>query len=163
MLAITLHMAGDAAEIDLQKLVTVYRESSLDNVNKAKMAPDIAKYNDKFKQFIRDFLAKPGSYFAWLEADEKYICALRIARTNEITNSYFLEALETLPEWRKQGCASTLIRGVIDRLAKNGKITIRCNIRKDNMASIRTHEKIGFKINHETDHEYVFEFKQSIV
>ena len=71
------------------------------------------------------------------------------ARLNKINDFYYLEALETPPQYRKKGYASELLNEMITHLHQQGSVDIRDCVSKTNTASLATHKKCGFFIAEE--------------
>ena len=147
------------AELDTEKLMAVYAESNLENT--AYFFPEledkalaVRKVEEGFLTFLRDeFFAGPGpAYCVWEEAGE-WVSALRL---NEVEPGlYYLEALETRPGYRRQGCAARLLHKVIEHLKAKGPFRLCDCVSKRNEPSIRTHLACGFRIVSETGHDYL--------
>ena len=77
---------------------------------------------------------------------------------------YYLEALETYPDYRKKGFAEKLICGVIDKLKSDGDFEIKSYTGKKNIASQMTHEKCGFKRIEERVFDYsINEYVENVI
>lgn len=143
-----LHIANCLHELDFRRLMKVYIEGNLENG--AEEAPDetadrqIQIGEDQFYRYLRDifFRDKESIYAVWVE-NGNYLSALRL---EPYQDGLLLEALETIPEERKKGYAEKLISAVLQELAKQGHATIYCHVSKNNAASLRVHEKCGFRI-----------------
>ena len=72
-------------------------------------------------------------------------------------NFYFLEALETHPEYRRKGFAVQLLTEVVDLMKKQGAFTIRSCVDKKNISSLLTHKKAGFTVYSEEGYDYLQE------
>ncbi|MBQ8599103.1 MAG: GNAT family N-acetyltransferase, partial [Oscillospiraceae bacterium] len=66
-----------------------------------------------------------------------------------VDDFYYLEALETSPKQRKMGYGARVLSETIDLLKQRGSLTIRDNVKKDNLASLATHRRCGFRIEQE--------------
>lgn len=125
------------------KLMRLYIEGNRENG--AELYPDepenrqIFLAEQDFYRYLREsFFPTPGAaYYIWTE-NGSYISALRL---EPYQDGLLLEALETAPDHRNMGCASKLIQAVL-ALRKE---KIYSHISKKNTASIRTHEKCGFR------------------
>ena len=162
-------------DLDERKLMDIYSESNFENTDY--FFPDledkkeaVRKVEEGFLGFLKDeFFCQSGSEYWVLEADGVWVSALRLSRIED--GLYYLEALETRPDCRRQGHAARLLDGVIDELKKAGPFRICDCISKRNTASIRTHEKCGFSIvseagydyllNESDDHDYGLEYRFS--
>lgn len=105
-----------------------------------------------FVEFLRSFLAKEENRYYVLEMDGRWVSALRLTRIDDF---YYLEALETAEEHRKQGCAVLLIQEVVKQLKQRGQVIIRDNVSKRNIPSLATHKKCGFVIEKENGIDYL--------
>jgi len=137
---------------------SVYIEASYE-IAKEKH-PELEDLSEKVKEeedyFVEKFLAKfmskdENTYYVWEEAGE-WVSALRLTK---LDGFYFLEALETAPEYRKKGYAYKLIKSVIQELEAEGNVVIRSNVRKTNIASLATHKKCGFIIEEENGTNHI--------
>ena len=160
-------------DLDERKLMDIYSESNFENTDY--FFPDmrdkkeaVRKVEEGFLGFLKDeFFSQSGSEYWVLESDGVWVSALRLSRIEKCL--YYLEALETRPDCRRQGHAARLLDGVIDELKKAGPFRICDCISKRNTASIKTHEKCGFSIvseagydyllNESDDHDYGLEYR----
>lgn len=163
-------------DLDERKLMDVYAESNYENTDyffpeETDKAVAVRKVEEGFCGFLKDeFFSRDGNAYWVLEENGIWVCALRL---NLIENGlYYLEALETKPDCRKQGYATKLMNDVIEKLKSEGSFRICDCISKKNIASIRTHEKCGFRIvsdkgfdylrNEADDYDYGLEFSYSV-
>ena len=162
-------------DLDERKLMDIYSESNFENTDY--FFPDmrdkkeaVRRVEEGFLSFLKDeFFSQSGSEYWVLESDGVWVSALRLSRIED--GLYYLEALETRPDCRRQGHAARLLDGVIDELKKAGPFRICDCISKRNTASIKTHEKCGFSIvseagydyllNESDDHDYGLEYRFS--
>lgn len=160
-------------DLDERKLMDIYSESNFENTDY--FFPDmrdkkeaVRKVEEGFLGFLKDeFFSQSGSEYWVLESDGVWVSALRLSRIEK--GLFYLEALETRPDCRRQGHAARLLDGVIDELKKAGPFRICDCISKRNTASIKTHEKCGFSIvseagydyllNESDDHDYGLEYR----
>ena len=68
---------------------------------------------------------------------------------------YFIEALETAPKFRCKGYAEKLLNELIEKLKNTENCKIHDCVSKKNTASLRVHEKCGFKIVDENAFDYL--------
>lgn len=144
--------------VDCDKLMAIYAEGNLENTDyfypqiKDK-AEAVKKVEQDFCNYIKkDFLDGKNIYYV-LEYNGVWVSALRLYLLEE--NFYYLEALETAPAYRRQGCAATLLNEVIKSLQKSGSFKICDCVGKKNTASLNTHKKCGFKIVREDGCDYL--------
>ena len=164
-------------ELDVRKLMDVYAESNFENTDyffpdETDKALAVRKVEEGFCGFLKDeFFANAGNAYWVLEENGSWVRALRLNLIEK--GLYYIEALETKPDFRKQGYATKLMNGVIEKLKSEGSfLRIYDCISKKNIASIRTHEKCGFRIvtdkgfdylqNEADDHDYGLEFSYSV-
>ena len=154
-----LHIIKSYADLDSLRLMAVYAESNWENTDY--FFPEIEdkslavrKVEEGFLQFLREeFFAGTGPAYYVLEEAGEWVAALRL---NELSPGfYYLEALETRPDRRRQGCAARLLREVVDHLKTKGLIRIRDCVSKRNEPSVRTHLACGFQIVSEVGHDYL--------
>lgn len=77
----------------------------------------------------------------WLE-DGACVSALRLEPWRD---GLLLTGLRTVPERQNQGCARALLGAVQAFLSRQGSVKLYSHIHKRNAASIRVHEKCGFR------------------
>ena len=103
-----------------------------------------AKY---FAKFLKEsFFTKENNSYYVLDVEGEWVSALRLTK---LDGFYYLEALETPPKQRKMGYGARVLKETIEFLAKRGPVVIRDNVKKDNLASLVTHRKCGFRIEQE--------------
>ncbi len=146
------------SEMDDKKLMAIYAEGNIENTDYfypqiADKSEAIAKVEYDFCNYIKkEFLNGRNVYYVW-ESDGIWASALRLYCISD--NFYYLEALETAPNFRKQGYATRLLNEVISLLKNNGHFTICDCVSKKNAASLNTHTKCGFKIIDENGYDYL--------
>ena len=163
-------------DLNERKLMDVYSESNFENTDyffpdETDKAVAVRKVEEGFCSFLKEeFFSNAGNDYWVLEENGIWVCALRLNLIEK--GLYYLEALETKPDCRKQGYATKLMNGVLSKLKSEGSFRICDCISKKNIASIRTHEKCGFRIvsdkgfdylqNEADDHDYGLEFSYSV-
>ncbi len=132
-------------QLRLGELMAVYA-ASLEE--KATDWPDLPRgfalqlAEQDFRAYLHDvFFRTPGAVLALWEANGTYASALRL---EPYKDGLLLEALETIPDRRKLGCAAALIQAVQAHLASLGPVKLYSHVSKRNVASMRTHETCGF-------------------
>ena len=104
------------------------------------------------EKFLGKFMSKnENTYYVWEENGE-WVSALRLSK---LDGYYFMEALETKTEARGKGYATKLILETIALLRTRGDVILRSNVNKKNVASLSTHMKCGFEIEHENGINYI--------
>lgn len=139
-----LIIARKLNELSFGKLMEVYREGNLENGQERwpdePEARQIALAEQDFYNYLQQvFFKTDGAYYLVLEEKGKYISALRM---EPYRDGLLLAALETLPEMRNRGYGTKL---VLAALTQTGNAKIYSHVSKKNSASLRTHEKSGFK------------------
>ena len=139
--------AKSLKDLRFDELMQVYVQSNLEAAEERKNLPPLFALQlaeQDFRQYLQEvFFRTAGAVFFVWEENGRYVSALRL---EPYKNGLLLEALETAPDCRRQGYAETLIRAVQQRFAECGGIKIYSHINKRNAASIRTHEKCGFRV-----------------
>ena len=160
------------SDLDERKLMDIYSESNYDNTEY--FYPDekdkekaVKLVETNFCDFLKnDFFKREDSVYWIYEENGEWLSALR---TNMVEpRLFYIEALETPPEIRKKGYAAHLINLVLENLKKEGSFRVCDCVSKKNTASLKTHEKCGFKIvsdkgydylsNEESDRDYSLEY-----
>ena len=147
--------------LDERKLMDIYAESNYENTNY--FYPDetdksiaIQKVEAGFLGFLKNDFFKQDAATCWvLVKNGDWLSALRTCRIQ--TGLYYLEALETHPDHREKGYASHLLSSVLDTLKKEGSFRLCDCISKKNTASLKAHEKCGFRIVSEEGFDYLRE------
>ena len=139
-----LIIARKLNELSFGKLMEVYREGNLENGQERwpdePEARQIALAEQDFYNYLQQvFFKTDGAYYLVLEEKGKYISTLRL---EPYRDGLLLAALETLPEMRNRGYGTKL---VLAALTQTGNAKIYSHVSKKNSASLRTHEKSGFK------------------
>ncbi len=149
----------DGQALDERKLMDVYAESNLENTDFfCPEEPDkeaaVRMVESGFLDFLKnEFFKEPEAVFWVLEADGVWVSALRICRIPE--GPYYLEALETRPDRRRQGYGLRLLSEVLDAMKAEGPFRLCDCVGKKNAASLKAHEKCGFRIVSEKGCDYL--------
>lgn len=149
----------DYKDIDERKLMDVYNESNFENTdyfypNEKNKEVAVKSVEEGFLDYLKnDFFIIPGSTYWVLEENGVWISALR---TNLISKGlYYIEALETRPDSRKKGYTTSLLNQIIETLKKEGPFRLCSCVSKKNEASLKVHQKCGFKIVSEDGYNYL--------
>ena len=135
-----VHRMGD---LSFSKLMAVYAEGNringLCNYPELSDARQVFQAEQDFYQYLREcFFTVPGAFYAVYTVENHYISALRM---EPYRDGLLLEALETVPEERGKGYASSLLQDVL-REVKDKKVY--AHVHKKNIPSLKVHEKCGF-------------------
>ena len=136
-------------DLSFSQLMMVYEEGNRENAEA--FWPDMEegqrmiRAEQEFYQYLREifFPTEHARYYVW-EENGNYVSALRL---EPYRDGMLLEALETHPGYRRMGYAASLIRAVQE---VSSDVKIYSHVSKRNKASLKTHEKCGFKQN--SDH-----------
>ncbi len=139
-----LLIAKKPGEINFSKLMGVYQESNLENSAICfPQMPTEEALREVERQFceylLDDFFQIPGAFYGVLTQNGQYVSALRV---EPYQDGMLLEALETAPQYRGQGCATKLMEEIKAIVPEN----IYSHVGKRNTASLQTHKKCGFEV-----------------
>ena len=146
-------------KIDTRNLMDVYSESNYENTDyffpdEADKEAAVQKVEAGFLDFLKnDFFNNTSATYWILEINGVYVSALRTCMIQK--GQYYLEALETRPDYRRKGYGTILLSSVIDSLKENGSFRLCSCVSKKNIASLKTHEKSGFQIVSEEGYDYL--------
>ncbi len=157
-----LYHLTEYKQINPRLLMDLYAEGNEENAKDA-MGEDpelpfetaLAQAEEGFLAFLREtFFSRPGSsYWIW-EEEGVYLSALRLSTIEP--GFYYLEALETHPDYRRRGYAAGLLRAVIAELKKEGPFRICDCVHKKNLPSLATHLACGFTVAAEAGIDYLY-------
>lgn len=114
----------DGQALDERKLMDVYAESNLENTDFfCPEEPDkeaaVRMVESGFLDFLKKEFFKEPEAICWvLEEDGVWVSALRTCKIPE--GPYYLEALETRPDRRRQGYGVRLLSEVLDAMKAEG-------------------------------------------
>ena len=143
-----LLLIHNISDLRFSELMDVYRESNV--LSGSELYPNVTSEIQllnaemDFYHYLRSvFFLQPDSFYAIWEAGGQYRAALRL---EPYTDGMLLCGLETAPEARRQGFATTLIEAVIPYLRESNIDTIYSHVSKTNIKSLAVHQKCGFQI-----------------
>lgn len=146
-------------DLNMDQLNKIYTESSVENAphffpNEKDIYKAIQLYEEGFREYLKDdFYSQTGrTYWVWQE-DNQWVSALRTTFIKD--NLYYIEALETNPQYRKQGYAGKLLLTVIEAFKAKGAFELCDCVSKKNIASLKTHLKAGFSTVSDTGFDYL--------
>lgn len=135
--------------VNIGEFLNVYKESS--EHNSAKWYPEMSEkealteYENGYIGYMQNEFFDGRRKLFVLSDGHKYLSALRLIEISQ--NRYYLEALETAPEFRKRGYGKELILQTEKHLkSKSGEFSVFSHVAKDNTASLNTHFAAGFEI-----------------
>ena len=140
---------GSFEQLDTRKLMDVYAESNEENIDyffpgAEDRAEALRQVEEGFLGYLRgEFFTGKGNRYCVLERDGLWLCALRLYPVED--GLYYLEALETRPDCRRQGCASRLLRALIGELEAQGPFRLCDCVGRRNLSSRLCHERCGFR------------------
>ena len=139
-----LILARSIRDLSFSKLMDVYIEGNMENAEEFWPELDdgqkLLRAEQEFYQYLTEvFFRTPEAVYAIWEESGNYISALRL---EPYRDGLLLEALETAPSRRRQGYAEKLIRAVQEQFSNQ---RIYSHVGKKNVASLRVHEKCGFR------------------
>lgn len=138
--------------------MSVYAEGNLENTDYfypqiEDKSEAVKKVEADFCNYIKTEFLNGENFYYVLELNGVWVSALRLYKIEN--NFYYLEALETAPEYRQRGYATRLLKSVISGLQSSGSFKICDCVSKKNIASLNTHKKCGFKIVGENGYDYL--------
>lgn len=92
-------------------------------------------------EYLYDFFRLPGSTCLVWELDGVYLSILRL---EPYSDGYLLTGLETAPNARRKGHGLQLMEAAQQYLKGIGANKVYAHIKKNNLASLKLHEKCGF-------------------
>ncbi len=142
-----LKLAFHLRELNFSALMDVYAEGNAENAEEFYPNEDrntaILRAEEFFYQYLSHsfFSVKDAVYAVW-EEKGMYFSALRL---EPYRDGLLLEALETHPDYRRQGYAKKLLLAVLQWLRQQGSGPVYSHIHKRNTASLQTHLSCGFE------------------
>lgn len=143
---------------DAMLLMAIYKESNKKNI--PCFFPEIQSeeeglrlVEEKYSEWLRDDFLKSKNTFCYVwEENHIWVSSLRFHCIE--SKMYFIEALETHPEYRRKGYAEKLINSIIDKLKRDGDFDIRSYTSISNEASRKTHNRCGFLTLKDKPYDY---------
>ena len=139
-----LIIARRMPELNTTMLMEVYAQSNQENGMEfypdLSPAQQVLRVEERFLSYLReDFFRQKGVFYAVLAEGDQYLAALRL---EPFDDGLLLEALETHPDFRRQGYGTSLIRQVLGTLETGTKVY--SHVSKRNKASLATHHACDF-------------------
>ena len=129
-------------EFPFAKVMEVYAESNAasarDQFPWESEAQGLYRAEMEFYQYLRhDFFTMGDSFYAlWMEKGRP-VSAVRFERWKD---GFLLEGLETHPDYRGRGYGTKVMEAALAEIRE----PVYAHVKKDNIASLRVHEKCGF-------------------
>lgn len=145
-----IKVVKDYKDMDFNKFFEIYKNISKKDLKdyypRLGFEEGIKEYKIEYSDFIKEFLKSPNNSVVINIKEDIYFSAFRLITLNKEESEFYLEALETHNDYFNKGHATELISETLKLLSYDKKIKIGSAIKKTNIASLRTHEKCGFKI-----------------
>ncbi len=140
---------NDFSGVDIQEFLNIYKESSEENSKhrypELSEKEALKKYENGYTEYMKNHFFTDSRKLFVLADVNHYLSALRLSKISP--GKYYLEALETNPQFRRMGYAGDLIYRTENYLKKrNNKFIIISHVEKSNTASLNTHFAVGFEI-----------------
>ena len=144
---IMLKLATRMRELNFYSLMDVYREGNEENgalayPNCSASEQLLLAEQDFYQYLVQCFFSVDGAVYALWEEKGKYLSALRL---EPYEDGLLLCALETMPQYRRQGYACKLIQAVLEWISNHGAIKVYSHVSRKNEASQRSHRNCGFR------------------
>lgn len=151
-----LHVVNAA---DKRGLMDIYAESNLENTDY--FYPELTDKQEAVRRVEQDylnyletdFLSSGENMLLIWEEQGIWVSALRLYRVCE--GFFYIEALETRPDFRRSGYAAKLLRETTEMLKKTGPFRLCDNVDKQNEASLATHKACGFAVVSDNGYDYL--------
>lgn len=141
-----LEIINSVRRMDFRQLIQVYEESlkkeGMERYPDLDVNRQLLEAEQDFYRFLTDFLHMSGALYALWTVDGIYRAALRI---EPYKDGVLITGLETAPDCRRRAYASSLIEAVLRYVSQNGINKVYSHISNQNIASVMTHQKCGFR------------------
>lgn len=129
-----LQIVRNFSQLNINELCDVYSIAmTKDNLLALSREQELINY-------LQDFFREGSAYIALWVVDGVYKASLRM---EPYSDGYLLTALETAPQERNQGYATSLLNAVLKETKAD---RIYSHVEKKNLQSLHIHEKCGFHI-----------------
>lgn len=133
-------------EMNMQQLLRVHKESICEDCVVSSYVTSRSvmelRAEQDFYDYLRDFFHNcKGIYALWV-VDGRYCAALRLERYDD---GLLLSGLETAPDARGKGYATSLVQAVLEYLTQTDYQRVYSHVRKNNMQSLQIHNTCGFQ------------------
>lgn len=144
-----------------RKLMDIYLQSNKENIKNfyPKLNNDVLglkQIEEDFCNYLEnEFFKINGNKCYVLVLNDNWISALRLSK---LDNFYWIEALETNPEYRNKGYAQKLLLKTINYLKREGNFIIKDEVYINNIVSLNTHLKCNFQIEFKDEEKYILKY-----
>jgi ribosomal protein S18 acetylase RimI-like enzyme len=135
--------------VNMKDFLSVFKESSVENATR--WYPDLSQeealqqYENGYIRYMQTDCGDEGGTLFILSDNEHYVSSLRLYA--KAPKEYYLEALETHPDFRKKGYGKELLLQMQRHLREQDTdYVITAHVEKTNAASLNTHRAAGFEI-----------------
>ena len=142
-----LKIARSMSELPFEQLMEVYKETNIRSAERhwgsVSSAYGLTMAQRLFYEQLQcGFYSIPDAMYCLWFVDGECVSALRLEPWKD---GWLLAALETAPAHRKRGYAQALVTAVQGYLMAQGAVRLYSHISQRNVASIRVHQRCGFK------------------
>lgn len=141
----------------MEKILLITKENFKDNpLFYEDLIFDFYRNNNEFypreRLNIADMIFNRNVFYTALLVDDKIVSLARFAKVVERKTIFMVRQITTLREYQGKGYGPKCIEAGYDYVRQQGGKKL-CNVvDKDNVASIKMHEKCGFKLSRPTKH-----------
>ena len=133
-------------DVHFSQLMDVYMEGNRENgaAHYPQLSSDqqLMQAEQDFYAFLQEFFSADKAVYAVWECEGKYVSALRL---EPYKDGFLLEALETMPEFRRLGYARKLIQSALKSISAEYRLPVYSHVNKRNQASLAVHAACGFE------------------
>ena len=138
-----LKLIHSRKDIDSYQLLRVYRE----DIEKCASGPYDFKRRIEAEQdfyaYLEIFFSDRRAFYSVWAPDGQYVAAMRV---EPYKDGFLITGLETAPEERRKGYASSLMSAVLSYLKNSGMVPVYSHVDKNNEASLAVHQQCGFQV-----------------
>lgn len=141
-----LKIISSLKDLQFAKLVEICEESlAVCGAEQYPYMPEnmrMLRAEEDFYAFLELFFTQKESFYAVWALGDDYLASLRVER---YLDGFLIAGLETGPKDRCRGYASSLLQAVTNYLSGCGCVKIYSHVDRKNTASLKVHEKCGFR------------------
>lgn len=138
-----LRIIGNAEALPYGQLMAIYEESNRtkgrQDYHRLDSSAQLLLTEQSFYQYMAEGMRTDTVMVALWEVEDTAVSALRLERYKD---GLLLAGLETSPDQRGRGYASSLVRAVLEAFSA---LRIYSHVYLDNHVSVALHEKCGFR------------------
>ena len=140
-----LKLIRSMRDLDFSRLMDVYYEGNLGSGSEfypnLSQSERLLRAEQDFYAYLRVFFKTECAVYALWEEQGQYISALRL---EPYQDGLLLAALETMPQFRRQGYGKKLILAALEAVWQDKKLPVYSHVHKRNLASLAIHRACGF-------------------